>query len=350
MNLLTTNTKFQIKRSLSIKLDQDRPVIWIGNLPPNAIKIEHPPLYLAMMLETLSIPYTFAEIWQKINIQYPQAIFSDVEKYFNDLLELGVIHPQLTEGRYHRHQLYFDFFDVLPENYEQIVSTKTVGLIGSGGIGSTVALLLATAGVGTLIVSDNDDLEESNLTRTILFDESDIGTSKVVAAKTKLQARNHQTTVIPIQKMCNGVNFVKENFANCDVLVLSADHPSDIHNWVNTAAIELQMPYISVGYIEIFGSIGPFIIPGVTGCYNCHLMNQKQSLKNYRELNHNFQTASYGSLNALVSSIAVNEIIRYFFTLDIKTLGQQMLIKSNDYSISFVEYQKHEKCFCSSLI
>jgi molybdopterin/thiamine biosynthesis adenylyltransferase len=346
MKLFTKDTKFQVKRSLSIKLDKDRPVIWIGKLPPNVIKIEHPPLYLARMLETLSIPYTFEELWQKIEVKYPQYSLSEVEKSFNELLELGVIQPKLTEGRYHRHQLYFDFFQISPDNYIQTLSMKTVGLIGCGGIGSTVALLLATSGVGTLILSDDDYIEESNLTRTILFEESNIGTSKVISAKTKLEARNHQTTVIPIQKMCNGVDFIKEHFSFCDVLVLSADNPSDIHKWVNQATVELKIPYITVGYIEIFGSVGPFIVPGVTACYNCHLMNQKQPSRNYRQLNHNFQTASYGSLNTIVSSITVNEILRYFFALDIKTLGQQMLIKSSDYSISFLTYKKNIKCFC----
>lgn len=346
MKLFIKDTKFQVKRSLSIKLDKDRPIIWIGKLSPNVIKIEHYPLYLAMMLETLSTPYTFEELWQKIYITYPKCNLKEVEKSFNELLQLGVIQPDFKEGRYHRHQLYFDFFDILPENYIQTLSTKTVGLIGCGGIGSTVALLLATSGVGTLILSDSDLIEESNLTRTILFDESNIGTSKIISAKTQLEARNHQTTVIPIQKMCNGVDFIKEHFSTCDVLVLSADNPSDIHKWVNQAAVELKISYITVGYIEIFGSVGPFIIPGVTACYNCHLMNQKQPLKNYKQLNHNFQTASYGSLSALVSSIAVNEILRYFFALDIKTLNHQMLIKSSDYSISFFTYTKNIKCFC----
>jgi hypothetical protein len=72
MKLFTNDTKFQVKRSLSIKLDQNRPIIWIGNLPPNVIKIEHPRLYLAMMLETLSTPHTFEELWQKIEEKYPQ--------------------------------------------------------------------------------------------------------------------------------------------------------------------------------------------------------------------------------------------------------------------------------------
>jgi molybdopterin/thiamine biosynthesis adenylyltransferase len=128
---------------------------------------------------------------------------------------------------------------------------------------------------------------------------------------------------------------------------LSADSPSEIYNSVNQEAIELKIPYISAGYIEIFGSVGPFIIPGMTACYNCSILARKQS---FRNLNHNFQTASYGPLNAFVSSIVVNEIIRYFLNLKPKTLGQQMLINFSDYSQSFFEYQKHGKCFCQQSV
>lgn len=350
MDDLEKEAKFQLKRSLSVRVDKERPIIWIGSFPPNRLKIEHPPVFLARMLEILSDPHTYREIEQKITCEYPQYHQSKLKDVFTNLLKLGVITPQLSEGRYHRHQLYFDLFQISPETYSQTLKTKTVGLVGSGGIGSTAALLLATAGVGTLILSDRDFVEESNLTRTILFEESDIGTSKVISTKARLENRNRETTVIPITKMCDGVSFIKRNFSECDVLLVSADSPSDLYQWVNQAAVELKIPYIAAGYVEIFGSVGPFVIPSITSCYNCHLLNIEQSPKRYRQLNNNFQTASYGPLNGLVSNIVVNEILRYLLGLDVKTLGNQMLINSSDYSISFTKYKKHDKCYCRSLI
>lgn len=344
------DTKFQLKRFLSIRVERERPIIWIGKLPPNAIKIEHPPFYLAKMLEILSEPHTFEDLWQKMKLEYPQCYQDELKDSFINLLKLGVISPQFTEGRYHRHQLYFDLFQISPEHYYQTLSTKTVGLIGSGGIGSTAALLLTTAGVGTLILSDEDFIEESNLTRTILFEESDIGTRKVISAKARLESRNQETTIVPVIKMCDGVDFLKEYFSKCDVLLVSADSPSDIHHWVNQAAVELKTPYVTAGYVEIFGSVGPFIVPGITACYNCHLLNTKQPSRKFRQLNNNFQTASYGPLNGIVSSIVVNEILRYLLNLDTKTLAKQMLINSSNYTVSFIEYQKNSQCYCQQSI
>ena len=96
------DTKFQVKKSLSIKLDKERPIILIGNLPPVAIKIEHPPLYLAMMLETLSMPYTFDELWQKIYITYPKCNIKEVEKSFN---ELSLFHLNMHKLKLQKYKL-----------------------------------------------------------------------------------------------------------------------------------------------------------------------------------------------------------------------------------------------------
>ncbi|MGH3798824.1 MAG: HesA/MoeB/ThiF family protein [Pseudonocardiaceae bacterium] len=51
----------------------------------------------------------------------------------------------------------------------------TVGLIGMGGIGTHLAVHLAAAGVGGLVITDGDHIELSNLTRQTLFREADVG-------------------------------------------------------------------------------------------------------------------------------------------------------------------------------
>lgn len=55
-------------------------------------------------------------------------------------------------------------------------------LVGLGGLGSPAALYLAGAGVGTLVLADDDDVHVSNLQRQILFTSDDISRSKAAAA------------------------------------------------------------------------------------------------------------------------------------------------------------------------
>lgn len=62
-------------------------------------------------------------------------------------------------------------------------------LVGTGGVGAPCAIALAEAGVGTLVLADEDKVEMANLHRQLLFDEGDIGQKKLDAAKHSLERR-----------------------------------------------------------------------------------------------------------------------------------------------------------------
>ncbi|MGF1526444.1 MAG: ThiF family adenylyltransferase, partial [Candidatus Competibacterales bacterium] len=80
--------------------------------------------------------------------------------------------------RYHRHI-------VLPqidyEGQEKLLAARVL-LIGLGGLGSPVAMYLAAAGVGHLVLVDYDNVELSNLQRQIIHTTAAVGTSKVASA------------------------------------------------------------------------------------------------------------------------------------------------------------------------
>ncbi|MGW7005228.1 HesA/MoeB/ThiF family protein [Streptomyces sp. NPDC054933] len=78
-------------------------------------------------------------------------------------------------GRFERHGL-------IPGWDQQALAKGVVVICGVGALGNQVALQLALAGVGRLVLCDPDEVSESNLSRAPLFRESDIGRPKVVAA------------------------------------------------------------------------------------------------------------------------------------------------------------------------
>ncbi|MFC1898554.1 ThiF family adenylyltransferase [Candidatus Cloacimonadota bacterium] len=76
------------------------------------------------------------------------------------------------------------------EEKQRILAESSVLIAGVGGLGGVVADGLTRAGIGKLILIDKDEVESSNLNRQILFDQTDIGKSKVEVAKEKLQVIN----------------------------------------------------------------------------------------------------------------------------------------------------------------
>ena len=65
-----------------------------------------------------------------------------------------------------------------------------VAMVGAGGLGSPAAFYLAAAGVGTLVLADDDVVDRSNLQRQILHTEARIGVAKVESARIALSALN----------------------------------------------------------------------------------------------------------------------------------------------------------------
>lgn len=89
-------------------------------------------------------------------------------------------------ARYNRHI-------ILPEfglAAQQKLKAAKVLVVGSGGLGSPLLLYLAAAGVGTIGMVDFDVVDDSNLQRQVLFGKNDIGASKVLAAKSRLESLN----------------------------------------------------------------------------------------------------------------------------------------------------------------
>ena len=72
------------------------------------------------------------------------------------------------------------------ETGQQKLLDSTVIIIGMGGLGSPAALYLAAAGIGKLIISDFDQVEDSNLQRQVIHRTKDIGELKAFSAKRRI--------------------------------------------------------------------------------------------------------------------------------------------------------------------
>jgi sulfur carrier protein ThiS adenylyltransferase len=113
-----------------------------------------------------------------------------------------------------------------------------VGIAGAGGLGSNCAAALARSGVGTLVLSDFDVVEEQNLTRQYFFTDQ-IGMMKTVALKKNIARINPDVNVIIYQEKLNNKN-IPEIFSGCNVIVEAFDR-SDLKEML-IETVQLQMP------------------------------------------------------------------------------------------------------------
>ena len=100
---------------------------------------------------------------------------------------------------------------------------SSVLLLGLGGLGSVVSMYLAAAGVGNLILVDDDDVELSNLQRQIVHTTDRIGEKKVESAKRNLMALNPNTTITAIDRVLDEEGF-DQVISDVDIIVDATDN------------------------------------------------------------------------------------------------------------------------------
>jgi sulfur carrier protein ThiS adenylyltransferase len=115
-----------------------------------------------------------------------------------------------------------------------------VGIAGAGGLGSNCAVALARCGVGTLVLSDFDVVEEQNLSRQYYFTDQ-IGMMKTVALKESIARINPEVFVIIHQKRLDRKN-IPEIFSGCNVIVEAFDMADMKEMLVET--VQFKMPGI----------------------------------------------------------------------------------------------------------
>ncbi len=202
---------------------------------------------------------------------------------------------------------------------------STVAIIGLGALGSASSELLARAGIGKLILIDRDIVELSNLQRQSLYDESDIGKPKALAAKEKLNKINSEVEInifiddlnfnniselISIDGKSNNeksntknINKKINNKKNKINLILDCTDNLETRFLINDFSVKNNIPFL---YSSAVGSKGYVfnVVPDKNNpCLRCFL----------REATQLDTCETYGVLNTivnLISSTQVNEAIK----------------------------------------
>ncbi len=161
-------------------------------------------------------------------------------------------------------------FAPLGEEGQKRLAAARVTLVGMGALGSSLAELLARAGVGFMRLCDRDLVEPGNLSRQVLYDEADAreGLPKAAAAARRLARVNSEVKTDP--RVCD------VNFSNAEALVGDADLVLDgTDNFetravVNDACVKLGKPWVYGGCVGSRG-MAMAVLPGEGPCFTCLL-------------------------------------------------------------------------------
>ena len=169
--------------------------------------------------------------------------------------------------RYARHIL---LPQVGGQGQQKLLDSKVL-VVGAGGLGSPVLMYLAAAGVGTIGVIDDDQVELSNLQRQIAHTTDSIGADKVESAKKALNAINPDVEVITYKDRFGPPN-AQDLIAQYDLVTDGSDNFAT-RFLVNDAAYFARKPLVTGAILRFDGQVATFKnYPGgheEGPCYRC---------------------------------------------------------------------------------
>ncbi|WP_375380968.1 ThiF family adenylyltransferase [uncultured Sphingomonas sp.] len=144
----------------------------------------------------------------------------------------------------------------------------SVGIVGAGGIGSPAIQYLAAAGIGRLVLIDDDRVETSNLQRQTIFATSDEGAGKAAAAAAAVARLNPHVTVEARHDRLTADN-ARALLADVDVILDGSDSFAT-RLAVSNASVSLRLPLVSASVAQFEGQLGVYRgWQGDQPCYRC---------------------------------------------------------------------------------
>lgn len=150
---------------------------------------------------------------------------------------------------------------------QQKINNSSCLIIGLGGLGSSTALYLASAGVGKLMLCDFDNVDESNLQRQIIHTQKRIGQNKAESAKIALQELNPSTDIKLFPNKLN-LNELTQLARQCDIILDCSDN-FDTRYLLNSVSLASKKPLVSGAAIRTEGQLSVFNLTPQSPCYQC---------------------------------------------------------------------------------
>lgn len=236
--------------------------------------------------------------------------------------------------RYARHIL----LDELGVQGQYNLLQSKVLILGAGGLGSPAALYLAAAGVGTILIADDDVVELSNLQRQVLHTTQSLGQAKSDSAKKTLAAINPDIQIISLVKRLDEAGFI-ELATQVDVVLDCSDNFATRHA-LNKACVMTNTPLVSGAAIKFSGQVSVYDFRlAESPCYHC-LFPQADDVQELRCAT----TGVLGPLVGIVGSIQAAEAIKLITGMGDSLVGKLLSIDALSMRFHTVRFKRDPEC------
>ncbi len=180
---------------------------------------------------------------------------------------------ELSEEQFHRYARHLILEKVGEEGQERLLQSKVL-VVGAGGLGAPLLMYLAAAGVGTLGVVDDDEVDLTNLQRQVIHMTDRVGDQKVASATDTIAALNPGITVVPYDTRLTAEN-AADIVAGSELVADGSDN-FDTRYLLNDACYLLNKPLVSAALLRFEGQLFTFrrndgrrSDSAPTACYRC---------------------------------------------------------------------------------
>jgi adenylyltransferase/sulfurtransferase len=241
--------------------------------------------------------------------------------------------------RYSRHIL-------LPElgieGQERLLAARAL-VIGAGGLGSPVALYLASAGVGRITLCDDDAVDLTNLQRQIVHRTESVGRKKVDSARATLASINPEVRVAALAERVDEQRL--ESLArDADVVIDGSDNFATRHA-VNRVCVKLAKPLVSGAAVRFDGQVAVFDLRATgAACYACLFPESAESEEVRCAV-----MGVFAPLTGIIGSIQAAEALKVLTDAGETLAGKLLLLDALTMQVRTISLKKDPACpVCST--
>lgn len=227
---------------------------------------------------------------------------------------------ELTEQQFRRYARHLILDEVGEEGQERLLGARVL-VVGAGGLGAPLLMYLAAAGVGTLGIVDDDEVDLTNLQRQIVHTTGRIGARKVASAAETIHALNPDIAVETHDMRLSPAN-AEALIARYDLVADGSDNFATRY-LVNDTCYLLHRPLVAAAMLRFEGQLFTFRhnTDAPTACYRCIFPEAPpEDLVPRCD-----QAGIFGALAGVMGSLQATEVLKELLGLGDSLAGRMLL-------------------------